>query len=158
MASKLHGGEELTKALKDLRDTNAPAWRQVLRASVSTPMNAVKRQAAANLRGISSGNTAFHKVYTGETVQAGHAAKSVKVEVTVDKKRGSATARLGVLKTAFYAVSFLELGTSKMPRFPWLLPAFQASRDQGVRLVAEAMFKRIEAIAKKYNKKPKGVR
>ena len=35
---------------------------------------------------------------------------------------------VGVRPEAFYAVSFIELGTSSIPKRPWLEPAFRASR------------------------------
>jgi hypothetical protein len=34
---------------------------------------------------------------------------------------------VGVQKEAFYAVQFLELGTSKIPKRPWLEPAFRGA-------------------------------
>jgi hypothetical protein len=34
---------------------------------------------------------------------------------------------LGVRPEAFYAVQFIELGTSKIPKRPWLEPAFRQS-------------------------------
>jgi len=34
---------------------------------------------------------------------------------------------LGVRPEAFYAIQFIELGTSKIPKRPWLEPAFRKS-------------------------------
>lgn len=155
MASKLHGATELTAALSELRNLNTAAWKAVLRDAVKVPMESVKTQATANLSKVSPGAAQLHKTYTGRIVAAGFAARSVALLVRIFPKTGTARAELGVRKEAFYAISFIEMGTAFIPRFPWLLPAFQASKDRGVRLVGEAMKARIDAIAKKWDAKTK---
>lgn len=124
-------------------------WKSTLKAAVRNPMNKVKRKATANLTRISPGVTESHKTYLGRLVTAGFALRSVAMVVNFFPKRGIVNAVLGVKKEAFYVLSFFELGTSSIPRQPWLTPALEESSDTAVRDVGEAMRARIERIARK---------
>ena len=93
--------------------------------------------------------THAHTTYRGRLVSPGFAAQSLHIETKLNKRSGSAVALLGVSREAFYALQFIELGTSKYPAHPWLLPAFASSEDAMLQGLASEMRKRVERIAKK---------
>jgi hypothetical protein len=149
MASELTGVAALVAQLRELGSPKEQA--QALRASVTTPMNRVKAVARQNIAAISPGEADLHRTYKGRLVSAGFASRSLRVETTLSKDKQSATARLGVRREAFYAVQFFELGTAHIPRQPWLVPAFESSQSESLRLVGETLKKRILKIAAKRN-------
>jgi HK97 gp10 family phage protein len=71
----------------------------------------------------------------------------VKTFVSQDKQ--AAAALLGVDSEAFYAVQFLELGTSKTKAQPWLVPAFESTASEQVAAVTAELKAGIEKAARK---------
>lgn len=67
------------------------------------------------------------KTYKGRLVAPGFAKRSVAIRAYLARTRDSVKVSLGVAREAFYAVQFLELGTSKIPKRPWLEPAFRGA-------------------------------
>lgn len=67
------------------------------------------------------------KTYKGRRVAPGFTSRSIGVKATLSRARDFVKVMLGVKREAFYAVQFLELGTSKIPKRPWLEPAFRGS-------------------------------
>jgi HK97 gp10 family phage protein len=65
--------------------------------------------------------------YLGRLVTPGFASRSVATKVTMSRDKTEVTVMLGVKPEAFYAVQFIELGTSSSPKRPWLEPSFRAS-------------------------------
>lgn len=147
MASNLEGYAELSKQLKELADPKAGA--NALRESVRKPMNAVLKIARANIGAISPGKADIHRTYKGRYVGAGFASRSLKVEVKLSRDKSSASALLGVRREAFYAVQFFELGTAKIGKQPWLVPALESSKNTAIAGVGATLKARIEKIAKK---------
>jgi len=154
----VEGAEVLKQALKELGDMKSSDWKSTLRAAVRVPMMRVRKQAIANLSAISPGKTPIHRTYLGREVTAGFAVRSVALVVKLFPAKGVVSAILGVKKEAFYALSFFELGTSTIPRHPWLAPALEASTDSSIKEVGEAMRRRINQIAKKRNAQTKGAK
>jgi HK97 gp10 family phage protein len=70
-----------------------------------------------------------HRVYTGEIVQPGFAKSTLRIITTVSPDKQQATALMSVRKKAFYATSFVELGTSRASPQPWLRPAFYSTQE-----------------------------
>lgn len=141
MARALEGVAELNRKLLQLADPKENA--KVLRQSVGAAMRVVQKEARSRV----PQGTIEHKTYKGRLVAPGFASRSLRVVTSA--KDGTATARLGVRAEAFYAVQFIELGTSKIPRAPWLVPAFEAKKDEALTALSEAMQKRIDKIAKR---------
>lgn len=152
----VEGAAELRLALKELGDMQASDWKSTLKTAVRVPMMRVRKQAIANISSISPGKTEIHRTYLGREVTAGFASRSLRVVVRLRAKQGIVSAVLGVLPEAFYALSFFELGTSTIPRQPWLTPALEASSDNAVKEVGAAMRRRIEQIARKRMKHSTG--
>jgi hypothetical protein len=147
--SGVQGSAELRKTLEELGDMQSSDWKSTMRAAVRAPMMRVRRRALVNLSAISPGKTPLHKTYLGRMVTAGFAYRNVLLKVKLYPRQGAAVANLGVAKEAFYVLSFFELGTSTIPRHPWLTPALEESTDSAVKEVGVAMRRRIEQIAKK---------
>lgn len=143
MPRALEGVADLTKKLQELADPNETL--KVLRSAVGAAMRKVQKDARARV----PIGTVAHKTYKGRLVAPGFASRSLRVVTGADKGTGTATARLGVRAEAFYALQFIELGTSKIPRTPWLVPAFEASQESALQEIGAQMRKRIEKIAAK---------
>ncbi len=67
------------------------------------------------------------KTYKGRLRTPGFASRNIARKAKLSKDRSTVTVMLGVRPEAFYAVQFIELGTSKIPKRPWLEPAFRKS-------------------------------
>lgn len=118
---------------------------KVLRSTVRSAMKQVKKRAEARIpQGIDA-----HRTYKGRLVAPGFARRSLRVIAKLDKSKHKASAVLGVRAEAFYAVQFVELGTSKQPARPWLRPAFAESNDPAIRAVADGMREFIVSTAAK---------
>lgn len=142
MSTALEGVAELTAKLTDL---GAKVAAKELRGSVKVALEVALHAARSNI----PIGTQAHMTYRGRLVTAGFAAQSLHIETRLDKRSGGAVAMLGVSAEAFYALQFIELGTSKFAASPWLRPAFAASEDAMLQDLASEMRKRVERIAKK---------
>lgn len=145
IAKGLEGVAELTRKLRELGDPKEQA--AALRAAVRTPMAAVKKAAEQNITRLSPGKTALHRTYKGRLVSFGFARRSIRMITKMSRDKQKATALLGVRNEAFYALQFFELGTAHIPRQPWLVPAFAASKDASLRKIGEVLKARIDKIA-----------
>lgn len=125
MTRQLEGFRELEKKLEKL---GALERGKVIRSGVTAAGNPVVKQAKAT---IPVGKVP-HTTYKGRLVGPGFAKRSIAKRVSLSRDRNRAEVRVGVKAEAFYAVAFLEKGTSKMRRQPWLEPAFRATREQQV--------------------------
>lgn len=141
------GTKELTAKLRELGSAKEQA--ATLRAAVREPMQDVMRVAQSNIGRISPGARQIHRTYKGRLVSAGFAARNLRLIVVMSKDKEAAWSLLGVRKEAFYALQFFELGTAKIPRQPWLMPAFYQSRNASLAKLGEVMKERIEKIARK---------
>lgn len=141
MAKALEGVAELNRKLSELADPKENG--RVLRASVAAALRQVQKDARAS----APVGTVAHKTYKGRLVAPGFASRSLRVVTRI--KDGTATGRLGVRAEAFYALQFIELGTAKIPRAPWLVPAFERQQDAALQAIGDTMRKRINKIAAK---------
>lgn len=139
----IEGSKELASKLKELASTKE--LNAAMRAMVREPMRDVMAKAKTNLSQISPGERDEHRTYKGRLVSAGFASRSVRMAVRLSQ--GTAYAVLGVLAEAFYVLQFFELGTAFIASQPWLLPAFQSSKDQSIVKMADVMRERIAKIA-----------
>lgn len=81
--------------------------------------------------------TVPHKTYKGQHVQPGFAKSTLHVATHQRPDKGAVLASLGVSGEAFYAVLFVELGTSKMAARPWLRPAMFGTADQQLQILTD---------------------
>jgi hypothetical protein len=155
----VEGVDNLRKAFEELGAMKSSEWKSTLRAAVSDSGKKVIAQATTNIAKISPGKAPFHKTYLGRVVGAGFASRNIKMKIKLDAAKGLARAYIGVVKEAFYALSFFELGVPSLgiSKEPWLVPALESQQSSVVATTGEAILKRINAIAKKRSKmSPKG--
>lgn len=90
-----------------------------------------------------------HRTYKGRLVAPGFAKRGIRMAVKGSRDGKKAVARIGVRREAFYAINFVELGTSKQPAQPWLRPALESTKDQQVSRLAEKLKMEIDKVARK---------
>lgn len=142
MAGEIKGLRELGRKLDEL---SKKASGQILRKSVRY---AAKPAVDAAKQSIPQGADA-HKTYKGRLVAPGFARRSIRAVTKVSRDGRSASVLLGVRREAFYAINFVELGTSKQPAQPWLRPALESTKDQQVSRLAEKLKMEIDKVARK---------
>jgi HK97 gp10 family phage protein len=121
----LKGVAELVAKLRDIKSLDDG---KALRAGVRAGMRPALLAARASIP-ISPKPYRLAKAYGRELVQPGYAQHALRVVTTVSPDKQQATALLGVRKKAFYAVQFVERGTSRAPAHPWLRPAFYSTQE-----------------------------
>lgn len=138
----LEGTRELARKLDEL---GRGVQGRVLRATVKEAMLPTYRRALSTV----PIGTRPHKTYKGRTVEPGFTQENLRLKTWVSKDKGSAVAMVGVNEEAYYALQFVELGSSKQPAKPWLTPAFEASQSEAEQIIGREMRRRIENIAKR---------
>lgn len=146
---RLEGVRELSKALAELPPKTQKA---ALRKATKEAAELVTTAARSNIpQGVDA-----HYTYKGRLVQKGFASRNIKAVVKVSKDLTTAWARIGVSREAFYAVNFVELGTSRQAAQPWLRPALQSVEGQAIGIFATRFKKAIEAEARRQAKARRG--
>ena len=121
------GFKELSRQLDKLGDA-VQAGKTLRRAALSSMLPALRAAQVAAPVGdppYESGDPYPVTSYTGRLRTPGFAKRNVARKAYVDNN--GVVVLLGVKPEAFYAVQFIELGTSKIPKRPWLRPSFRAS-------------------------------
>lgn len=90
-----------------------------------------------------------HKTYKGNTVQPGFARDSLRIVTTLSPDKQMATALLGPRKEAFYATTFVELGTSRAAPHPWLRPSFYSTQNDQKAAIKASLEAYLKRVAKK---------
>lgn len=114
--------------------------RNAVRAGIGAAYRAAQQR-------IPVGDQAF-RTYTGRLVAPGFAKRNIRVISVLSKDKKTATAILGVRKEAYYAVQFVEMGTSKMGAQQWLRPSFYGTAGAQQQGMVAYLQKRIDKIAK----------
>lgn len=86
------------------------------------------------------------KTYKGRPVAPGFAKRNIARKSRLSSDKRTATAMIGVKPEAFYAVAFVEKGTSKMRRRPWLEPSFRRNRAAMVTRLGDRLRAKIDKI------------
>ena len=81
-----------------------------------------------------------------------YAATQIKVKAKVFKDKTGARAMLGVRQPAFYATSFVELGTDKMDARPWLGPAFTSAAPAMLQRMKTWLQRKLKRVKKRMAK------
>ena len=136
--ARLEGARELSRALSRL---GAAAGGKALRSAVTQAMLPVVQEARRRIP--ESDDDFLHKTYKGRKVSSGFAKRSIRRRSTISRDKTRATAMVGVLPEAYYAVTHVELGTSKQAAQPWLRPSFRAKRRDVLRRLLERLRKNI---------------
>jgi HK97 gp10 family phage protein len=131
----LQGVAELIAKLRDVKSLDDG---KALRAAVRAGMRPALLAARANIP-ISAKPYKLAKTYGGGAVQPGYAQKAIRFITTVSQDKQQASAIMGVRKSAFFATTFVELGTSKMSAHPWLRPAFYSTQEAQKQALADKL-------------------
>lgn len=141
----LAGAADLFKKLTQLHDLDG---NNILRSAARAGMAVTYKNAKARLAVIGAHSERAFRTYRGRLVAPGFASRNVRLITTRPKgTNGDAIAILGVRKEAYYAVQFLEIGTSKMAAQPWLRPAFYGTKEQQLAAMSDYLHRRIVKIA-----------
>jgi len=105
----------------------------VARGALRTATRKAAKIVAAEAESRAPQGTELHKTYKGRVVAPGFLSRNVKVKMWYDTARAAVGASIGVAKEAFYGTQFLEIGTSKIPKRPWLVPSLEAKRAEAER-------------------------
>lgn len=139
---RIEGMRELSAQLATL---GGKVGLKALRAATRNAATPIVR--AARLR-VPVGTRA-HRSYKGNLLTPGYARRSIKKTV---RRRGRgrtvAIVDVGVRPEAFYAVQFLEVGTAKMAARAWLVPAFEAARDDVEQRLSAQLKRQIERLGR----------
>lgn len=136
--------EGVAALTQQLRDLGQAVTGKTLRAAVRAGGNVVKKAAQARV----PVGSELHKTYKDRLVAPGFAQRSVRVVVKASKDGSQAAALIGTRREAFYAVNFLELGTSKMPARPWLRPAMESTQEEQQAAIAKIIKRAVERAAR----------
>lgn len=139
---ELEGLDALQKQLKQL---DPKFQKRAYRNTVRAAMKPVAVTAAAT----APVGTEMHKTYKGRWVSPGFLSRSIRQKVTARRDGSAFVSLVGVAPEAFYGVQFLELGTSTIPRRPWLEPSYRANRRQVLSVFQKRLKKQIALQLKK---------
>jgi HK97 gp10 family phage protein len=139
--SRLEGVAQLTRQLKELgKLDDGKALRDSTREGMRPAFRAAQQAIPVG--------TKEHRTYKGRLVGPGFAKRNLKLVVSLSKDKQRATAMIGVTSEAFYAVQFVELGTSRQAAQPWLRPAFYGTKQNQIGGIEKGLRKAIEKAAK----------
>lgn len=137
----LEGVAALTKQLDALgKLDDGKALRAAVREAAKP---AVEKAKALIPEGVDA-----HRTYKGRLVAPGFAKRNIRAVTTLSKDKQKASAIIGVRREAFYAVQFVEIGTSKMAAEPWLRPALDSTQAQCEQRLADSLKTAVDKAAR----------
>lgn len=147
----IKGFEQLTRQLSEMGKS---VGGKVLRAAAMQAMLPALRaaQAAAPVGNppFPSGKDPYPvKTYKGSYRTPGYASRHVARKSILSRNGRFVKVMLGVTPEAFYAINFIEFGTSKIPKRPWLEPSFKNSVPQVSDRLRERLKAQIDRAARK---------
>ena len=143
MANELEGTKALYAKLKKLDAAVAGKTLKEAVRNATTPAFKVI-QAAVPI------GKKEHRTYTGRLVAPGHLSRSLK-RFSVMKHGRYVTwtsTMIGVRAEAYYGVQFVELGTAKMTKKPWIVKAFESQRSRMGKRMKLELKRKIEKAAR----------
>ena len=120
------------EAIRTLRDMPEKAVKTSLRSAVKNGIKPAEEYARQTV-----------------PVGTGLSRDSLVTLTRFNRVKKAMVAWLGVKEEAFYAVTFVEFGTSKIPKDPWLRPAMNATKAEQVKRVGETLTRSIRKWAKR---------
>lgn len=139
MASGLEGVAELERKLLALGSVaSVPILRAAARAGIKPAFQRAETTIPVG--------SETHRTYKGRLVAPGFAKRSLRIVTRASEDGRHVSAAIGVRKEAFYAVLFLELGTSKSPARPWLRPAMASTQSQQLAAFSAKLRERVDKV------------
>lgn len=149
---ELFGFKELSVKLKRLGPAVGGKFLRQAAMSATLPvLNQAKARIPRNdrdfIKRLPHGNPA--KARLKRKVAPGFAAKNVARKSVISSDKRFVRVMVGVKPDAYYAVQFVELGTSKQRRQPWLEPALRRNQQKVTSRLGVRLKKKIESEARK---------
>jgi len=138
----IEGLKELSKQLSELGKS---VGSKALRSAAMYAAKATLDDAKAS---IPKGKKP-HKTYKGRLVAPGFASRNLIRRSKLSKDKRNVRVSIGVKKEAYYALSFIELGTKHIPKRPWLSKAFEKNKNEMVSRLKSRLKKNIEKAVRK---------
>lgn len=143
MPETVEGLRDLQFKLKNMPDK---VQGKILRNAATFAVNPLVSEARRSVP-VSSRNY-LARTYRGKLIAPGFGKRSIKKKVKLYQGGKFAKAMVGVLPEAYYLLQFVERGTSKQSKQPWLEPAYRKTRRQVLTRFKEQMKKKILESAK----------
>lgn len=140
---QLTGFREMAERLKQLPERVA---KNALRRAVAAGAAEVRNQARANAP-VDTGEMKRDIQQKREKDQRGNFMAKYSIFVRSGKKSRLSGRARDVQKDSFYW-KFVEFGTSKMPAQPFLRPAFEAKKEEALRIIGEKLDEGIQQAAR----------
>jgi HK97 gp10 family phage protein len=141
VASELLGVTKLSNKLKRLVDAAEP--RQI-RSAVSYALTPVVKAAKA----AAPVGSVDHKTYKGNVAGAGYLSRNIKKSARVSRDKQVVIGSVGPSREAFYGTQFVEVGTRKLNKAPWLTPVFESNQAVMLDRFGDKLKERIKKAAK----------
>ena len=125
MARTVEGFEELRRNLEALQ---TQAARNALQLATRKAAQVVRDE--AQMRAPERQDNRIKQTYKGNPQGPGYLKRHINVAVKYYRNTGIVRAVIGPSAEAFYGTQFIEVGTSRIPRKPWLVPAYTAKIGQ----------------------------
>ena len=122
--AQIEGFKELSRKLSKMGE--AAGGKALRSAAMSASLPALKA-AMAKAPVSDRFQLEARKTYKGYVRFPGFTKRSVVRKATLSQDKRTANVRIGVKREAFYAINFIEFGTAKIKKRPWLEPAFKQS-------------------------------
>ncbi len=137
--------EGIAELSKKLSAMGSVTGSKILRSSLMAAATPVVKSARAN---VPKGSKA-HTTHKGRIVAPGFASRNLAKRSRLSKDKRTATVLIGVKREAYYAISFMELGTKYVQKRPWLTKALEAEKETVVKRFADRMRDKILKEARK---------
>lgn len=126
--SKIIGLRELNRKLSLLADKpRGKALRSAALSATLPALRAAQNRAPVGKPPYESGDPYPVRSYKGRLRTPGFLKRNIARKTRVSRDKNSVRVMIGPKAEAFYGTTFIELGTSSIPKRPWLEPSFRAS-------------------------------
>lgn len=148
--AEIEGFKELSRQLSKMgKAAGGKALRSTVMSAALPSVRAAQSAAPVGNPPFESGGDPYPvRSYKGSLRLPGFARRNIKRKSFLSRDKRTASVRVGVAPEAFYAVQFIELGTSKITKRPWLEPSFKRSIPH----INQRMKKRLKALIDKATK------
>lgn len=145
--AELEGFKELSNQLSKLGTrVGGRAFRSAALSATLPALRAAQAAAPVGTPPFESGKDPYPvRSYRGTLRTPGFLKRNIRRKTLISPDKRFVRVMIGPAPEAFYGTQFVELGTSRQPKRPWLEPAFRASQG----LVIAKMRVRLKALIDK---------
>ena len=148
--AQITGFKELSAQLSAMgRAAGGKALRSAAMTATLPVLHKAKENAPVGNPPYESGDPYPKRTYKGRLVTPGFLKRNIARKSQLSRDGQRVTVMVGPRAEAFYGTQFIELGTSAIPRRPWLEPAFRSSLNAVNARMKERLKVLIDKAAKK---------